>query len=150
MPIPRLIHFVALGCELPEWAAHNIEAFRRLNPDYRILVHRDDGMLLPTFRPGYDAIKGKHPWSRRSDLVRVSILAKFGGWYWDWDFLPLRPIADIDRCTPAEGQCAFWWLGQQGFVVKLGETVCYLDARSYAERLLGSPARLRGLRRGSL
>lgn len=37
-------------------------------------------------------------------------------------------IADIDRCTPAEGQCAFWWLGQQGFVVKLGETVCYLDA----------------------
>jgi len=33
-------------------------------------------------------------------------------------------IGDIDAC----GGCAFWWLGQMGFVVKLGRTVLYLDA----------------------
>ena len=37
-------------------------------------------------------------------------------------------IEDIDRAEPAAGELAFWWLGQHGFVVKLGEKVVYLDA----------------------
>jgi L-ascorbate 6-phosphate lactonase len=37
-------------------------------------------------------------------------------------------IEDIDTCSPQRGQCAFWWLGQQGYVIKLGTTVCYVDA----------------------
>ena len=36
-------------------------------------------------------------------------------------------IEDINGCDVAAGQCAFWWLGQHSFVVKLGQTVCYLD-----------------------
>jgi L-ascorbate metabolism protein UlaG (beta-lactamase superfamily) len=36
-------------------------------------------------------------------------------------------IHDIDTCTVPPGQCAFWWLGQHSFVVKLGNTVIYLD-----------------------
>ena len=36
-------------------------------------------------------------------------------------------VAEIDACRVAEGQCAFWWLGQQSFVVKMGDAVCYLD-----------------------
>jgi L-ascorbate 6-phosphate lactonase len=36
-------------------------------------------------------------------------------------------IRDIDTCELEAGQCAFWWLGQHSFVVKLGDTVCYLD-----------------------
>jgi L-ascorbate 6-phosphate lactonase len=36
-------------------------------------------------------------------------------------------IADIDSCEVPEGQCAFWWLGQHSFVLKLGEKVIYLD-----------------------
>jgi L-ascorbate metabolism protein UlaG (beta-lactamase superfamily) len=37
-------------------------------------------------------------------------------------------IDDIDTCALSAGQGAFWWLGQHGFAVKLGKTVCYLDA----------------------
>ena len=36
-------------------------------------------------------------------------------------------IDDINACSLPYGQCAFWWLGQLGFVVKLGPTVLYLD-----------------------
>lgn len=36
-------------------------------------------------------------------------------------------IEDIDVCTLEHGQCAFWWLGQLGFALKLGKTVVYLD-----------------------
>ena len=36
-------------------------------------------------------------------------------------------IQDIDRTQPGEGELAFWWLGQHGFVLKLGGKVIYLD-----------------------
>ncbi len=43
--------------------------------------------------------------------------------------MPTGPelIADVDACSLGEGQCAFWWLGQHGFIVKLGERILYLD-----------------------
>jgi L-ascorbate metabolism protein UlaG (beta-lactamase superfamily) len=36
-------------------------------------------------------------------------------------------IDDINDCHPASGEAAIWWLGQHSFVVKLGDTVCYID-----------------------
>lgn len=36
-------------------------------------------------------------------------------------------INEIDKCKLGSGKVAFWWLGQLGFVVKLGELVIYLD-----------------------
>lgn len=38
-----------------------------------------------------------------------------------------RLIEDIDATEPGDGEMAFWWLGQMGFVVKLAETVIYVD-----------------------
>lgn len=37
-------------------------------------------------------------------------------------------IKDIDECIVKKGKVAFWWLGQIGFAVKLGDIVIYLDA----------------------
>lgn len=37
-------------------------------------------------------------------------------------------IEDVNSCTVGSGECAFWWLGQLGFVLKLGRTVCWIDA----------------------
>lgn len=39
-----------------------------------------------------------------------------------------RLIREINTAGVAPGQCAVWWLGQHGFAVKLGRTVCYIDA----------------------
>ncbi len=36
-------------------------------------------------------------------------------------------IDDINACEVAFGECAFWWLGQHSFIVKLGTRVLYLD-----------------------
>lgn len=36
-------------------------------------------------------------------------------------------IHEIDQCKPEYGKMAFWWLGQMGFAIKLGETVIYMD-----------------------
>lgn len=37
-------------------------------------------------------------------------------------------IKDIDDCIVEKGKLAFWWLGQLGYVIKLGKTVIYIDA----------------------
>jgi len=37
-------------------------------------------------------------------------------------------IADVDSCQLKPGELALWWLGQLGFIVKLGNAVVYLDA----------------------
>ena len=36
-------------------------------------------------------------------------------------------VDDINNAQVPEGHCNFWWLGQHSFVVKLGQSICYLD-----------------------
>ena len=36
-------------------------------------------------------------------------------------------IRDMNDCAVPEGACAFWWLGQHSFTVKLGHTLCWID-----------------------
>jgi L-ascorbate metabolism protein UlaG (beta-lactamase superfamily) len=40
-----------------------------------------------------------------------------------------QPLIDeVNATSVSYGQCAFWWLGQHGFIIKLGTAICYLDA----------------------
>lgn len=98
--IPKIISFVWIGPHaLPDWARKNITEFRRLNPDYRIQILGEE-VLLPFFQKAYDKIEGEHFWSRRADLVRLSILLRGGGWYFDCDFLPFKPISTLKVKSP--------------------------------------------------
>jgi len=47
-------------------------------------------------------------------------------------------IADIEECDLPKGQVALWWMGQEGFVIKLGKTVLYVDVffSRHPERLI--------------
>jgi L-ascorbate metabolism protein UlaG (beta-lactamase superfamily) len=36
-------------------------------------------------------------------------------------------LHDIESCEVPAGRCALWWMGQHGFILKLGRTVAYLD-----------------------
>lgn len=38
-----------------------------------------------------------------------------------------RLIDDVNTCALKPGELALWWLGQLSFIVKLGQTVVYLD-----------------------
>jgi L-ascorbate 6-phosphate lactonase len=40
----------------------------------------------------------------------------------------LELIEEVDRCNLEKKNIAFWWLGQMGYIVKLGEVVIYIDA----------------------
>ncbi len=98
MNIPRLAHFVWLGSSPPDWVRDNIRIFTELNPDFIVALHTDATTLLPCLKPAYDRIKeDDHPWSWRSDLLRISILLRFGGFYFDTDFLFIRSLSEVYR-----------------------------------------------------
>ena len=114
--IPKIIHFVWLGDDMPEWAERNIAEFRRLNRGYKILVHGEEA-LLPCYRKTYDALDEP---GEKCDLLRYSILEQQGGWYFDVDFWPLRPLRDAATAWQLDGTRLFcavqtdpskdWWL----------------------------------------
>lgn len=95
--IPKLVHFIWIGHKLPVWVEQTIHGFRMLNPGYRVLLHQNADLLIDSWRPTYDAIEGEHKWSRRADLLRLSVLWKLGGWFFDADFMHLRPLDELYR-----------------------------------------------------
>jgi hypothetical protein len=64
-----------------------------MNPDREVMVHRDDSELHPTWRATYDAY-AKSP-QLKSDLLRLSVLRKYGGFYHDCDVTLLAPATVI-------------------------------------------------------
>ena len=105
--IPRIIHFVWIGSEKPLWVENNIAEFKRLNSGYSVMIHGEE-ILDKKFRQHYDTIKhAEHEYSMKADLLRLSAIEKFGGWYWDCDFWPLAPIDDILRQYPTDKMILF-------------------------------------------
>lgn len=101
--IPRLLHFIWFGREMPEYCRRNIDEFRRLNPDFTVMLH-DETALDPDYRDRFDRITDT---TSKSDLVRYSVLQRYGGWYFDCDYWPFRPIADIERAWSLDGRKIF-------------------------------------------
>ena len=102
--IPNILHFIWFGpAPMPSWARSNLDRFRALNPDYEVLFHGEE-VLLDKYRAVYDRIDAP---SSRSDLLRYSALQRHGGWYWDLDFVPFRPVADIVRAFQLDGSTMF-------------------------------------------
>jgi hypothetical protein len=101
--IEKNIHFVWIGGDMPEWAKCNINEFRRLNPDYHVMIHGEEA-LLPSLVPVYQKLTDIR---QKSDLLRLSVLKTFGGWYFDTDFWPLRSCDDAERSFGVDGSRLF-------------------------------------------
>jgi len=101
--IPKLIHFVWIGGEPPEWAKRNMAQFATLNPDHMICLH-GEGDLLPEYRELYDETTNL---ASKGDLIRYSVLEQFGGWYMDMDMWPFRRLADAERAWSLDGRRLF-------------------------------------------
>jgi hypothetical protein len=101
--IPKLIHFIWLGSPLPKWAERNIEEFRKLNPEHEIRLHTEDSAPARYASVWRDDL---HP-STKSDLIRYDLLREYGGWYFDVDYWPARPLADAERAYGLDGSKLF-------------------------------------------
>lgn len=123
--VPKHIHFVWLGGKkMPAIDQQNIERFALLNPSYTIDVWRDDVWLHEDYRPAW---KASDCVGQRTDLLRLSVLERYGGWYFDTDTIALNPLPEQENpgrrlfthgffgtkgltnaCLAATPECAVW------------------------------------------
>lgn len=89
--IPKILHFIWTGPPLPQWCSKNLERWRKLNPEYDVRLHGEE-VLREEWR---DLYRRTSDLCSRSDLLRLSVLREFGGWYFDMDFVPLRPMREL-------------------------------------------------------
>lgn len=107
--IPKIIHFVWIGGTMPWWAEKNIAKFVQLNPDFIVKCHGEE-VMLDCFSHAYGRIdenpQSQYHYARRSDILRVCALLRWGGWYFDCDFLPIRPLKELyGMYTPFRRGC---------------------------------------------
>lgn len=95
--IPKIIHACWLGsADMPQDQVEYIEGWRRLHPDYEIIIWDDE-----KFRPYLDdsafvkACIEKKKYGFLSDYFRFTVLYKFGGIYIDTDVELFKPLDEF-------------------------------------------------------
>lgn len=136
--IPRLIHFIWLGSPLPVWAKENIDSFKKHNPTWTFILWTDDKELLPEYREQWNRCKPNS--SQQGDLLRLSILQKYSGWYSDVDCRCFAPLDSLYETLPNDDRVVtahlstFWmgssdltrWLPINRYVVDNTKCITYL------------------------
>ena len=96
--IPRTLHFVWIGSPTPSDVSARIERWAALNPDYEIRLWGDEDVRSSDLS-NVERAYACESWAQTADLLRYSIVSKYGGIYLDSDMEPLRPLSTIEiRC----------------------------------------------------
>lgn len=89
--IPKIIHFIWVGGNMPPYLNFCIESWRNFHPEWQIIMWDDQKVkeLKLVNRALYD---GMTNFGCKADILRLEILKQFGGVYIDTDFFCLKPI----------------------------------------------------------
>ena len=101
--IPKIIHFAWHCAELPDWAERNVQQFRDLNPGYDVRVH----LVADIGGPYADIIAQTDGHDGQTNLGRLALLKEYGGWWFDVDYWPIRPVDDIVADHSLDGSTLF-------------------------------------------
>lgn len=102
-PIPRVLHQIWLGKgEMPLHQRRWRRRFAEMNPHWEMRLWTDDNLPPILNRNAWAAcgnVGGTPGCVMRSDILRLELLARFGGVYLDTDVKPIRPL---DEMCPAD------------------------------------------------
>jgi mannosyltransferase OCH1-like enzyme len=97
--IPRVLHRIWFGGEMPAEFARYGSRWAELHPGWRIVEWTDGSELFPLRNQRlFDEARELQPgdWKRwRSDVLRLELLWRYGGVYVDTDSEPLRPLSGL-------------------------------------------------------
>jgi len=105
--IPKIIHFIWVGSNLPEPYAQNIEDWKSKNPDFEITVWDDAKVndFKPTMKNA-ELFDAAPRFGGKSDILRYEILKRYGGLYVDTDFVCTSDFSALhDRHAFYAGIC---------------------------------------------
>jgi mannosyltransferase OCH1-like enzyme len=109
-PIPKVIHRIWLGTQMPAWEAELGERWRAMHPGWRVRTWRD--WEIPALRHQLRFDRASSP-AAKADIARLELLYRYGGIYVDTDVEPLRPFDDLlgEDVTCFLGREDDRWLG---------------------------------------
>lgn len=101
--IPKVIHYCWFGRNpLPQLAVKCIESWKKYLPEYEIKEWNEDNFDVNIIPYTAEAYKMKK-FAFVSDFVRLYVLEKYGGLYFDTDVEVLKPFDDILQNGPFLG-----------------------------------------------
>lgn len=89
--IPKKLHQIWLGSELPPIYRPLIEKFKLLHPDWEYTLWTDRQVANLDFQNKPLFLESKN-YGQKSDILRYEILHRFGGVYLDLDFVAVKPL----------------------------------------------------------
>jgi len=97
--IPKRIHQIWLGGELPEVFARYAKRLQELHPQWEYTLWREQDLDWLTHKADFDRVP---KFATKANIARYEVIHRFGGVYFDTDFEPLRPIDELlTDCTMA-------------------------------------------------
>lgn len=94
MMIPKIIHQIWIGSQMPEELCELSKSWKQKMPEYKHWIWTDKEIDLLEFKGKYVYEMAENP-GVKSDVARYAILEKFGGLYADTDFECIR---SLERC----------------------------------------------------
>lgn len=92
--IPKLIHYCWFGRgPMSDLNRRCLDSWRRVLPDYTICAWTEDN--APLDEPYCRDMMARGFWSKVSNHVRLDVLHRHGGWYFDTDIEAIRGIDDL-------------------------------------------------------
>ncbi len=104
--VPKIIHFVWVNPPLPKLADFLVDKWKIMNPDYDIMIHSEP---VKKDSVAFSLYKHLRPKVQKSDIVRLDVLAHYGGWYFDTDVVPLFPMHYFQGLLPSNGHITAPW-----------------------------------------
>ena len=87
----KIIHYCWFGGAVPDAVKRNVESWSKMHPDFDIYEWNDENTPMPDIPYALDAL-ASHRYAHYSDVVRLLVLLRYGGWYLDADVELLRPL----------------------------------------------------------
>ncbi|HBJ84907.1 MAG TPA: hypothetical protein DDZ88_13770 [Verrucomicrobiales bacterium] len=91
--IPPIARFVWLGGRLPRFVGEFVGRFRRLHPNWEVVVHQSVPLDFPERWHRHLLSLKSH--ASRSDWVRLWLIHRLGGFYLDTDLWAFRPFDEL-------------------------------------------------------
>ena len=136
----RSIHFVWLGDDGEKSRFHqlgfgeNVRRWTDMNPGFEVILW-DEMKVLEVFGDGgltnhnlYEA-GCMEDMGRKSDVLRYEILYRFGGFYFDVDYIPTKPLIHLVELCEREGVECFFGASNSGSVeINNGAIGCVVNS----------------------
>jgi len=95
MAIPKILHFVWIGPEMPDIYQRSLDRWKELHPDYEIMFW--DGIPKQMAGDLKTLIHTLPFYCQKSDIIRYWAIYNYGGMYFDLDEYPYRSVDELRK-----------------------------------------------------